>query len=303
MSHYLVTGGAGFIGTNLVKRLKKDGYKVRVLDNFSGGRFPDRIQPEVEYIEGDIRNMEDLENAIEGIDGIFHIAAQSNIPYSLKHPQETNENNIVGTLNVLMTAKKAGLKKVIYSSSSSVYGDQPVFPVREDLWPKPISPYGLQKLVGEEYCRIFSNIYCLPTISLRYFNVYGPYLDLDGAYAAVVGKFLLQRKHNKPLTVYGLGNYRRDFTHVVDVVEANILAMQASDINNGEVFNIGGGDPHSILELAELIGGTIEYLPERRGDIKYSGADIKKAKKIIGWKPKIKLSDGIADLKKMWGLN
>lgn len=300
MSHYLVTGGAGFIGSNLVKRLIKDGHKVRVLDNFSAGRFPDRIQSGVEYIEGDICNMEDLEKAVEAIDSIFHTAAKNKVPYSLEHPQETNENNIVGTLNVLVAAKKAGLKKVIYSSSSSAYGNQTASLFCENQCPKPISPYGLQKFVGEEYCRIYSNCFDLPTISLRYFNVYGPHLDPNGVYSAVVGKFLLQKKNNQPLTVYGNGNYYRDFTHVNDVVDANILAMQTTNINKSEVINIGGGNPHSILELVGLIGGTIEYLPERKGDIQWSGANINKAKKLIGWEPKIKLSDGIADLKKSW---
>lgn len=302
MSHYLVTGGAGFIGTNLVKELLARDHEVRVLDNYSGGKFDNRVQAGAEYVEGDIRNPGDLEKAMAGIDGVFHTAAVPRMPYSVEHPQETNENNVTGTLNMLVAARTAGVKRVVYSASSSAYGDQNIFPFVETMKPHPMSPYGLQKYVGEEYCRLFYELYGLETVSLRYFNVYGPYLDPNGAYALVIGKFLRQKRAGEPMTVCGDGEYYRDYTHVSDIVAANILAMESGSVGHGEVINVGNGQPHSVNELVKLIGGEFKFIDPRPGDPRKTEADNALAKKLLGWQPKMALKDGIAALKKEWGI-
>lgn len=302
MSHYLVTGGAGFIGSNIVKRLLTEGHQVRVFDNYSGGKKKERFFSGVEYIEGDIRNQEELKKAMMGIEGVFHTAAIPRMPYSVEHPWETNENNVTGTLNVLLAAREAKVKRIVYSASSSAYGDQSVQPYVETMKTHPMSPYGLQKFIGEEYCRLFSSLYGLKTVSLRYFNVYGPLMDPEGAYALVIGKFLKQRKENQPLTICGDGEYYRDYTNVADVVEANILAMTSDQVGSGEVINIGNHDPHSVNELAELIGGEKINVPDRPGDPRRTDADNTLAKKLLGWEPKINLKEGVEALKREWGI-
>jgi nucleoside-diphosphate-sugar epimerase len=192
---YLVTGGAGFIGTNLVKQLLLEGHSVVVLDNYAGGKREDRLQSGVEYINGDIRNDQDLDEACAGVEGIFHMAALPRVSYSVEYPAETHDVNVNGTLKVLLAAQRNKVKRVIFSSSSSTYGDQTEFPLKEDsVIKKPISPYALHKLTGEHYCRLFSELYGVETVSLIYFNVYGPYLDPNGAYALVMGIFLRQKK-------------------------------------------------------------------------------------------------------------
>lgn len=303
MSTYLVTGGAGFIGTNLVKKLLELGHQVRVIDNFTAGRFSDRIQSLAEYIEGDIRNFNDLTDAMRGVEGVFHTAAVPRVPYSIEYPFETNENNVTGTLQVLLAAKEIGVKRVIYSASQSAYGDQPIMPLVETMPVRPLSPYALQKYIGEEYCRLFSELYGLETVSLRYFNVYGPFMDLEGAYALVIGKFLRQRRSGEPLTVCGDGEYYRDFTHVNDIVAANILAMTSPHVGKGEVLNIGYGQSHSVNYLAKLIGGEVVYIPDRKGDIRRGEADTTKARNLLDWKPTIDLDTGIAELKKNWHID
>ncbi len=302
MSHYLITGGAGFIGTNLAKALVKQGHAVRVIDNYSAGRFPDRVIEGVEYCEGDIRNRADLDKAVQGIDGVFHTAAVPRVPYSIEHPLETNEHNVTGTLQVLLAAKEAGVQRVVYSASQSAYGDQPTMPLVETMPIKPLSPYALQKFIGEEYCRLFSELYGLETVSLRYFNIYGPLMNPEGGYALVIGKFLRQRKNNEPMTLTGDGEYFRDFTHVNDAVAANIKAMTSSKVGKGEVLNIGFGKSHSVNYLAQLIGGETTYIPERAGDIRKGEADTTKARTLLDWEPTIPLEEGIAELKKMWGI-
>lgn len=301
---YLVTGGAGFIGTNLVRRLLRDGHEVNVIDNYSAGKKPERLQKGANYIEGDIRKIADLEKCVAGVEGIFHLAAVPRVPYSVEHPSETNDNNVTGTLNVLIAARDAGVKRVVFSSSSSIYGgsvDQA--PLVESMKFAPKSPYALQKLAGQEYCRLFSELYGLETVSLIYFNVYGPYLDPEGAYALVIGKFLRQRKNGEPLTVCGDGEYFRDYTHVDDVVEANILAMTNPSVGKGEHFNIGSHSPRSVNELARLLGGRVINVPDRPGDVRYACADIKKAKQLLGWAPKRRLEEGIAELKELWKIS
>lgn len=302
---YLVTGGAGFIGTNLVKQLLKDGHNVVVLDNYAGGKKPERIQEGAEYVEGDIRDIVVLDKICsQGIDGIFHLAALPRVTFSVEYPFETHDVNVNGTLQVLLSAKKNKIKRVVFSSSSSSYGDQAegLSFVEDTMIKKPISPYALHKLIGEHYCRIFSELYGVETVSLVYFNVYGPYFDPEGAYALVVGKFLKQIKDNEQMTICGNGEYYRDYTHVADVVGANILAMNKNTVGKGEVINIGNGNPKSVNELAKLIGGKTINIDARPGDILYTKADNQKAKELLGWEPQISLEDGIEQLKKDFGL-
>ncbi|MDO8499629.1 MAG: NAD-dependent epimerase/dehydratase family protein [bacterium] len=298
MSKYLVTGGAGFIGTNLVKQLLADGHQVVVLDNYAAGKKPERIQAGAEYIEGDIRNEADLDRACSGVDGIFHLAALPRVTYSVENPELTHDVNVNGTLKVLLAAKKHGVKRLVFSSSSSVYGGSEKKLLREDMPMNPISPYALHKLIGLHYCRLFVELFGVETVSLIYFNVYGPYLDPNGAYALVVGKFLQQMKNGEPMTVCGDGEYYRDYTHVADVVRANILSMNNDQVGRGEVFNIGCGRPTSVNELVKIIGGEFVSVPDRPGDPRFSGADNTRARSVLNWEPTINLEDGIAELKK-----
>ncbi len=299
----LVTGGAGFIGTNLVRMLVEEGYRVRVFDNYLGGRFSERIVPGVEYREGDIRDLAQVEQAAEGVQGIFHLAAVPRVPYSVEHPLETNDHNVTGTLHVLLAARKQGVKRVVFSTSSSIYGGQvSTVATTEEMKPHPESPYALQKLAGQEYCRLFSKLYGLETVALCYFNVYGPYMDPEGAYALVIGKFLRQKQRGEALTICGDGEYYRDYTHVHDIARANLLAMKADTVGKGECINIGNNSPVSVNTLADLIGGERVYVPERPGDVRATRADYRKAKQLLGWEPSILLQDGIADMKKQWNI-
>lgn len=294
----LVTGGAGFIGSHIVDHLIAEGFSVRIIDNFSGGK-KERVNPRAELYESDLTKYADIENIFNGIRYVFHTAAMPRAPYSIEKPIETNEANVNATLNVLHAAKECGVKRVIYSASSSAYGNQPTMPLRENMTPHPMSPYGLQKHVGEQYCRIFSDLYGLETVCLRYFNVYGPRLDPEGDYALVIGKFLKQIKEGKPLTVTGDGKQSRDFTHVKDVARANILAMLSDKVGKGDVINIGGGKNHTINDLAAVIGGPVVHV-EPRVEPAHSVADITKAKELLGWQPEISLEQGLAELKEIF---
>jgi len=311
MSHYLVTGGAGFIGTNIVKKLLVGGHQVRVIDNYAGGKKSERFQAGAEYLEGDIRNREDLDKACVGVDGIFHLAALPRVPFSVEHPWETHDVNVNGTLNVLMAAKENKIKRVVFSSSSSTYGAEEKNLLQEDsVIKKPISPYALHKFIGEHYCRLFSELYGLETVSLIYFNVYGPYFDPDGAYALVVGKFLKQKKEGKPMTVCGDGEYYRDYTHVADVVRANLLAMHSPMVGGAEIINIGTGRNYSMWDVARMMlgknpdtdpkelldAGLCKLIADRRGEARISLADISKAKRLLDWEPKINLKIGLKQL-------
>ncbi|RJQ14863.1 NAD-dependent epimerase/dehydratase family protein [Candidatus Parcubacteria bacterium] len=294
----LVTGGAGFIGSHLVDALVKEGHKVVVLDSMIGGK-KDHINPKVKFYKADIRNLNKIKPLFKGIDCVFHVAAVPRVPVSVKYPEMTHQHNAVGTLNVLIAARDAKVKRLVYSSSSSVYGEQNSLPLHEEMPTRPISPYGHQKLIGEHYSRIFSRLYGLETVMLRYFNVYGPRLDPNGAYAMAIGKFLKQAKENQPLTIFGNGKQSRDFTHVRDVVGANILAMKSKQVGKGEAINIGGGNNHTILAVAKMISPNLKFLPPRLGDPLHTLASIKKAKKLLGWQPEVKLSDGIEELKQI----
>ncbi len=291
----VVTGGVGFIGSNLVKVLIEKGFNVHIIDNLVAGEG--HINKKARLHKVSITDYKKILPIIKGAEYVFHLAALPRVQYSIEFPQKTNEVNVDGTLNVLLAAKEGKVKKVIYSASSSAYGDQPIMPLREDMLAMPKSPYGLQKYYGELQCRLFSEVYNLPTVSLRYFNVYGPNQSDEGAYALVIAKFLKQVKDNKPMTITGDGKQTRDFTHVYDVVKANILAAE-SNMVSGEVINIGAGNNHSIKKIAELIGGKIEYIPTRL-EPKDTLADNSKAKKLLGWKPEVSIEEGIGELKKI----
>ncbi len=297
----VVVGGAGFIGSNLVDELILKGYNVHVVDNLSEGKI-ENVNKKAVLHTVDICNPSELIEPFNGADYVFHLAALPRVQYSIMYPRETQEVNVTGMLNVLMAARDAGVKRVVYSASSSAYGDQKEMPLREDMSPHPMSPYGLHKYVGELYCRVWSEVYGLPTVSLRYFNVYGPRLDPDGAYALVTVKFLKQRAEGKPLTITGDGTQTRDFTHVHDVVRANILAAESEKVGRGEVINIGAGKNVSVNKIAELIGGETKYV-DARLEPHDTLADNRLAKELLGWEPEVSLEDGVAELKKIFGIS
>ncbi len=294
----IVTGGAGFIGSNLVQKLVEEGYDVHVIDNLSGGKR-EKVHKDATLHVADIRKIDQIMPVFKDAVYVFHLAALPRVQYSIEFPLETHEANVTGTLNVLFAAKEAKVKKLIYSASSSAYGDQPIMPLVESMSAHPKSPYGLQKYIGELQCRVFTEVYGLPTVCLRYFNVYGPGQSDEGAYALVIAKFLKQRREGKPMTITGDGSQSRDFTHVFDVVRANMLAMQNENVGKGEVLNIGAGNNVSIKEIAQMIGGPIEYV-EARLEPKHTRADNSKAREIIGWIPDILIQDGILGLKKLY---
>lgn len=293
---YLVTGGAGFIGSNLVDALITQGHSVRVIDNFSTGKR-ENLNLGAELVEADVTRLKSIQEAFEGIDGVFHTAALPRVQLSIENPLETNEANITGTLNVIVAARDAGVTRIVYSASSSAYGDSISLPLKEEMKPNPKSPYGLQKYVGEEYMRLASLFYGMETVSLRYFNVYGPRMTDDGPYCTVIAVFLKKSKEGQPLTIYGDGTVTRDFTHVRDVVRANILAMKSNKVGKGEVINIGAGNNHSVNEVAKMIGGEKVYLPPRI-EPHDTLADNSLAKELLGWSPEVNFNDGVRELLK-----
>ena len=290
---YCVTGGAGFIGTNIVEALIARGDQVRILDDFSTGKH-ERVPESVEIIEGSITDFETCKRACAGVDGVFHTAALARMPRSIEDPIGTNNVNVGGTLNMLVAARDVGVKRFVFSGSSSVYGVQDTLPLKEDMKPRPGNPYALQKLAGEEYCRLFFELYQFPTVTLRYFNVYGGrHQTTDGAYALVFGIFIRQKRAGEPLTICGDGEYRRDFTHVDDVVRANLLAMDSATVGHGEIINIGAGDNHTVNELAALVGSPTISVPPRIGDARDSLADTTRAKELLGWAPEVPFREGV----------
>jgi len=290
----IVTGGSGFIGSTLTDKLIEEGFEVHIIDNLSGGKR-ENINPRAIFHEKDICNLEEIKPIFKGVDYVFHTAALPRVQYSIEHPVETNDTNVNGTLNVLIASHEGGVKRVVYSASSSAYGDQKTMPLKEDMPANPKSPYGLHKYVGELYCRTWSTVYGLQTVSLRYFNVYGPRMNPEGAYALAIGKFFKQRSEGKPITITGDGTQTRDFTHVRDVVNANILAAESKKVAKGEVFNIGAGRNFSINKVAELIGGPVEHIAPRL-EPHDTLADNSKAREILGWEPKVTLEEGIKEL-------
>jgi len=297
MGKIIVTGGAGFIGSHLVDKLIEDGNEVLVIDNLSTGK-KDNVNEKAKFFEFDLSDYEKIKPIFNGVDSVFHVAAIPRIPLSIEKPLESNDANINGTLNVLVASKEAKVKRVVYSASSSAYGLQKELPLREEMRPGPLNPYALQKYVGELYCKIFPQIYKLPTVSLRYFNVYGSRQPKEGTYAPVIGIFLRQKKASLPLTVTGDGEQTRDFTHVSDVVKANILAMGSNKVGQGEVINIGAGKNHTINEIAKMVGGDIKYIPLPPGEMRDTLADISLARELLGWEPEVKLEQGINKLLK-----
>jgi UDP-glucose 4-epimerase len=291
MKFFLVTGGAGFIGSNLVRALLDRGDRVRVLDNLSTGQ-KERLDPRAEFMLGDIRNPEDVVKACAGVEGVFHVAALPRVQVSIQNPRETNDVNITGTLNVILGAKEAGVRRLVYSASSSAYGDPISLPLKETMKPGPKSPYGLQKYVGEEYVRLANLFWNLETVALRYFNVYGPGMATEGAYVTVMSVFSRQKAAGEALTIAGDGTQTRDFTYIDDVVRANLLAMESPNVGRGEVLNIGAGDNHTVNEIAEAIGGTVVHL-EPRIEPHDTLADNSKARELLGWTPSIDFSEGL----------
>lgn len=291
MANYLVTGGAGFIGSHIVEALLKRGDRVRVLDNFSTGKR-ENIPASAEIFEASITDLKKIQPAFSGIHGVFHTAALPRVQLSIEQPLETNEVNINGTLNVILAAKNAGVKRIVYSASSSAYGDQPVLPLVETMKPSPKSPYGLQKYVGEHYMNLAAMFYGLETVSLRYFNVYGDNMAFAGAYCTVIAIFLKQKAAGEALTITGDGTQTRDFTFVDDVVAANLAAMESAKVGKGEVINIGANNNHSVNEIAKIIGGATKNIPPRV-EPHDTLADISLAKKLLGWEPKMKFEDGM----------
>jgi len=297
---YLVTGGAGFIGSNIVHSLVKNELPVRVIDNFSTGNMGNlnSIRNKINIIEGDICDLATVRRAMKGIECVFHQAALPSVPRSIENPLASNENNIKGTLNILIASRDSQVKRVVYAGSSSVYGDTLVLPKKENMPPCPLSPYALTKLVGEYYCKIFSSIYGLETIILRYFNVFGPRQDPKSQYAAVIPKFIQALLKDKTPIIYGNGEQTRDFTFVENVVYANILASQVEK-TAGETVNIATGSRININQLLailkEITGKNIspKYEHARKGDVLHSLADISEAKRILSYIPKISLKKGL----------
>jgi len=289
--NYIVTGGAGFIGSNLVDRLIKDGHSVIIIDNLSTGNIT-HVNPKAKFYNIDLSVTQDL-SMFKDIDVVFHLAAYAEVDPSIKNPIPYHNINVNGTLNVLMACKKYEVKRMVYSASSSCYGDSTEVPTSENALIKPMSPYALQKLIGEQYCKLFSNLYNLETVCLRYFNVYGNRQRNDTSYSLVTGIFFKQRSSGKPLTITGNGEQKRDFVCVDDVVEANILASTSDKVGNGESINIGYGKAISINEVAKIISDNIIYVDKRyEPDITLS--DISKAKELLNWKPKSNFTEWLA---------
>ena len=294
--HVLVTGGAGFIGSNLIDALIAAGMRVRVIDNLATGRR-EYLNPAAEWIEADIRDASAINHTFDGVDTVFHVAALPRIPLSIAKPVETHMTNVVGTLNVLIAARDSKVRRVVYSGSSSVYGDQKTMPLHESMTPNPLNPYALQKYVGEQYTRMFHRLFAMQTLTLRYFNVYGQRMASEGAYVTVIAAFMHARRENRPQEIHGDGEQTRDFTHVSDVVAANLLAADC-EIADGRAINVGRGENVSVNRIASMIGGPVLRREGRAGDMRDTLADRSMAEQVLGWHPKISIEDGLSQLMK-----
>jgi UDP-glucose 4-epimerase len=295
----LVTGGAGFIGSNLVRALLERGDDVRVLDNFSTGSRTNLADLEVEIVEGELRSYERVHNAVRGTEVVFHLGALGSVPRSVQDPLTSGAVNVEGTLNVMLAARDEGIRRVVFASSSSIYGNQPELPLRETMAPDPISPYGVAKLAAERYCVSFSRVYhSFEAVVLRYFNVFGPRQDPSSQYAAVVPLFVTAIAAGEPVTIFDDGEQSRDFTYVDNVVAANLLAADAEGVS-GRIFNISAGTPVTVSQLAETIGRQLDkpverqYLPARPGDLRNSWADVSEARRVLGFEPNVELDEGL----------
>ncbi|GAB4235984.1 MAG: SDR family oxidoreductase [Deltaproteobacteria bacterium] len=303
---YLVTGGAGFIGSNLTRALLASGERVRVFDNFLTGKreniagLSETYGGAFELFEGDLRDLDAVRKAAAGVEYVLHQGALPSVPRSVADPALTNEINVSGTVNLLMAARDAGVRRVVFAASSSAYGDTPQLPKRESMTPDPKSPYAAQKLAGEHYLRIFHEIYGIETVSLRYFNVFGPRQDPRSTYAAVIPRFITAVLRGEPPTVYGDGHQTRDFTYIDNVIQANLAACTAPTTACGKVVNIACGERVSLLDILEIIyrlaGKRVspKFEPGRPGDVRDSLADISLARDLIGYNPKVPFSEGLA---------
>jgi len=297
---YLVTGGAGFIGSNIVTELLNRGHEVRVLDNFSTGsrKNIESFQDSITLIEGDVRSYHIVQQAVDSVDFILHQAALPSVPRSIADPVTTNDVNVNGTLNILHAAVESGVKRVVFASSSSIYGNSKKLPKKEDMVPAPLSPYAVSKLAGEKYCQVFAEIYQLHTVALRYFNVFGPRQNPDSQYSAVIPKFINKMLHDEAPVIYGDGEQSRDFTYVSNVVNANILATEVN-CKPGLVMNCAAHQRITLNELVSSLNDVMEkqVIPEfakpRPGDVKHSYADIDLIKKTLGFKPEVLFQEGI----------
>lgn len=296
----LVTGGGGFIGAHLARRLLVEGHAVRVLDNFATGRRANLadVLGEIELIEGDLQSYERVHTAVRGCDLVFHLGALPSVPRSVQDPLTSNATNVVGTLNVLLASRDEGVGRVVYASSSSIYGPGPELPKHEDMQPQPIAPYAVSKLAGEGYCRAFHQVYGLETVSLRYFNVFGPGQDPSSQYAAVIPNFITAVLEGRPPIVHGDGEQSRDFTYVDNAVDANLLAASAASAP-GRTFNIACEERTTLNEivarLRELTGHEIEAVntDPRPGDVPHSLADISRAREVLGYEPAVDFDEGL----------
>jgi nucleoside-diphosphate-sugar epimerase len=296
----LVTGGAGFIGSNLVEQLVKEGARVRVLDNFTRGIQANltNVRDEVEVVEGNLLDADALDKAVRDTEVIFHQAAVVSVPYSVQNPTHTTEVNVAGTLNLLIAARDAGARRLVFASSCSVYGANLRLPKRETFRAKPISPYAASKLTGEMYCSVFNSLWDIETVSLRYFNVFGPRQPANSEYASVIPLFITMMLQGEQPTIFGDGYQRRDFTYVDNVVSANILSATAPKAA-GKVFNVGCGQPLDINELVDSLNGMLEtdikprYAPTRAGDVRDAWADITLAQRVLGYQPDVDVTEGL----------
>ncbi|MBI4458674.1 MAG: SDR family oxidoreductase [Acidobacteria bacterium] len=301
MAKFLVTGGAGFIGSALVRELLQRGEQVRVVDNFLTGhrRNLAEVSSQIEFREADIADLEALRPALAGVDYVLHHAALPSVPRSVKDPITTDRNNVQGTLNVLLAARDAGVKRVVYAASSSAYGDAPSLPKVETMMPNPISPYGVTKFAGELYAKVFTQVYGLETVSLRYFNVFGPRQDPASPYSGVLSLFITALLRRQSPTIYGDGEQSRDFTFVSDTVAATLLACTAP-MASGQVINVATGGRHTLNKtfalLQRIIGSSVKplYSAPRPGDILHSQADITLARRLLGYEPKFSFEEGLS---------
>jgi nucleoside-diphosphate-sugar epimerase len=299
----LVTGGAGFIGSHLVEELVRRGRRVRVFDNLSTGKLEnlDPVLEDIEFIGGDVLDAAAVAAAMRGVERVFHQAALRSVPRSVDDPLMSNRVNVDGTLNVLLAARVAGVQRVVYASSSSAYGRSEVLPLREDQAPAPVSPYAVSKLAAEYYCQVFTSLYGVPTVSLRYFNVFGPRQDPQSKYAAVIPRFIAAALDGESLEVHGDGLQSRDFTYVANVVSANCLAAERDEAV-GHVFNVACGGRHSLMDIVELVRRLCavdarpihwHHVPARAGDVRHTLADIAKAERLLGYRPLVGLEQGL----------
>jgi UDP-glucose 4-epimerase len=300
MATYLITGGAGFIGSHIVDELVRRNERVRVLDNFSTGKRENILHnlERIELIEGDLVELETVRQAVAGVDYVLHLGAVPSVPRSVADPLNSNAANVTGTLHVLVAARNAGVKRVVYSSSSSIYGNSPTLPKQEDMPTQPLSPYAVSKLAGENYCQVFYRVYGLPTVCLRYFNVFGPRQDPESQYAAVIPRFISRMLNGQAPLVHGDGLQSRDFTYVANTVEANLLACQRERAV-GQVINVALGKRVNLLELIEALNTIIgtrlspEFSEPRAGDVKHSQADTRRLESLLGFQSAIDFQQGL----------